>query len=112
MNPSNYSNNEIFKLTGTLPAKRIEKLLDDEPIISLLSDIEDCLSDAVSAMPGEDCFQDDIKAMTNFAKCLRGDNKEALLNIISKFTDDLSSMLSSVEYAVSEINKYSEEVTK
>ncbi len=82
---SSLSNEEYFNLRGTLPADRIEELLNDN---SNKVDLEDIPFDAIlGQLPAEDFTASVEERLHALSKKLRGDNKQEILAIIAELSD-------------------------
>lgn len=83
--PSSMTNDEAFTMYGTLPADRIEALLEIEDIdvSGAITDIQE----AACQFPAEDFLSEQMDALHDLAKKLRGDNKERLLHILQCLDD-------------------------
>lgn len=98
------TNEEEFRLTGTLSSDKIEKLLNfaglEDSVWSCISG----LSDVQSSFPSEDFLHGIERRLTELAKKLRGENKEILLGVIDDLADVISSTNSATENGVDLLN--------
>lgn len=102
---SNFTDEEVFRMTGTLPAERIEALLDHSAQLKQLTNIDGHIDDAMAQFPAEDFLSDLKQEMYELAKRLRGDNKEALTNLCAMLDDRLQTQFYATEYGTNELFK-------
>lgn len=98
---SNLSHREALNLHGSLPADRIEELIDDSETLELMQGIERDLDDVANQLPCKNFLIDEVKKLKEIAAKLSDHHKEELLlviGLIQSELDDLSrSMLIAYE---------------
>ena len=99
---SNMTNIEAFKLYGTLPADRIESILEAETQLSELQGIEGNLIDA-NSFPAEDFLAEVISDLQTLKRGMRGNNRENLDAIIEKLEDIAQCTFNASEHGRSEL---------
>lgn len=100
---SNMNNAEAYRLLGTLPADRIEALLDIEAI-----DVSGAIvhiEEARGCYPAEDVMSETLQAMRDLRCNLRGNNKALMDSIISMVEDLETELRQSAEYGADELRK-------
>jgi len=101
---NNLTNMEAFNLTGSLPADRIEALLDKERMFSEMSDVVGCLQDAKANYPDEDFLQEPIKDLVVLSKNLRSHHKDYLLRAIELLEGIQQTVHNATEYGLEQID--------
>ncbi len=79
---TNLSNNEYYKLNGSLSSDRIEALLDLDGLMEFVSGTHYYLEEAQGQFPEEDFLCGVVNKLHKLADKLRGDNKAAVLDIV------------------------------
>lgn len=105
--PSSMTNSEAFTMHGTLPADRIEGLLEMEALIgdaSIPGAITD-IQEAACQFPAEDFLSEQLDALHDLAKKLRGDNRERLLHIIECLDDVAQCIFNASEFGREHLSK-------
>ena len=102
---SNLSNEEHYRMFGTLPADRIEALLDASDKLESLDGIEAHVSEARCQFPAEDFLVPVQDRLHDLAKRLRGDNRQEVLSIIEQLDDINQCQVYATGYAVEELGK-------
>jgi molecular chaperone DnaK (HSP70) len=108
MNPILFSSmtaQEEFRMTGTLSPNRIESLLSVEGRLEALDGLSNHIEEAMSQYPAEDFLSDIESRLHEFAKKLRGQNKEALLGIIESLSDLAQTTFYAADYGRSELKE-------
>ena len=100
-----YSNQDIFRLTGTLPVARIEQLLDAEETAQSLDGIEAHISEAKGCFAAEDCLADLINDIQALAKGMRGENRKALLALAETAEERQRELAQEGEYGADELRQ-------
>jgi hypothetical protein len=103
--PSNMTNEELFRLTGTLTAARIETLLDMGAKADRLSSCADCLVEARSQYPDEDFLQAVISDIQYLASKIRGGNKDFANQCADKLLQIQQEIAQNGEYGTEQLNK-------
>lgn len=102
---SNLSNNEYYRLYGTLSPDRIEALLDKSDQLESLDGIEAHIQEACCQFPAEDFLVPVQDRLRDLAKKLRGDNRQEVLGIIEQLDDINQCQVYATGYAVEELGK-------
>lgn len=100
---SNMTASEEYRMTGTVTGERLEALLDRE-----LVDTEGAMvhiDEAKSCFMDEDFLSPSLKKLGEFAKQLRGSNREALLAIVEELEESVSSEFHNGDYGRDELEK-------
>lgn len=100
-----YSNEELFRVNGTLPANRIEALLECEDKANALENVEAHISEAKGCFVSEDCLHEIIDYMQQLAKHMRGENRTELLRIIECAESLQSELGREGEYGADELRQ-------
>ena len=103
---TNMTHAEHFRVNGTLPAERIEALLDiaaNED--QFIGNWVDTIQEARGCYVPEDFLQSRISDLHYLAKFLRGANRQSLLEIITAMEDDIREQVQSSEYGADELGK-------
>lgn len=95
---SNLTNEEYYKVHGTLSNQRIEELLDLTAETDLFG-ARVSIQEAKASVFEEDAFSRALKDLYTVAKKLRGDNKEALKDAI----DELEQVVTRCQYDAEEV---------
>lgn len=98
LNYANYSNNELFRISGTLPLDRIELLLSHGDIAERLDNVLSSTQEASNCYMQEDFLSDQLHALQSILKCLRGENKLRLDKVIEEIARDISIQVNESEY--------------
>lgn len=96
--PSNYSDKEIYNLTGTLPADRIEKLIDVGNLAEKLASAVSSAEEASGCYMPEDFLADQLNELQSILKGLRGDNRRRLSKVIEDIEQNISMQVNEGEY--------------
>ena len=103
---TNMTHAEYFRVNGTLPAERIEALLD---IASnedqFIGNWVDTIQEARGCYVPEDFLQSRITELQALAKSMRGANRQALFDIVARIEDDIREQVQSSEYGADELGK-------
>ena len=113
-NSENLSNEEVFRLTGTLPPERIESLLDVSDIANDAAGICNLIHDGkVFSNHYDEEFRHIQSALNVLKKSTRGENRkevEALIEYVESFesslNDNLDFSLDQLQQAETAIRKY------
>ena len=97
------ANSEIYRVTGTLPAERIEALLELDSVD--LSGVIVHIQEARGSFPGEDSLASIIEDLTALAKHMRGENQKELRSIIERADSLQSELARDAEYGLEELTK-------
>jgi hypothetical protein len=100
---TNLTNEEYYRLNGTLSAERIESLLN------ITANVDDSspaayIEEAMGTFPKEDFLESVIKKVRAVAKRVRGDNKDDLDQILLDLEDLQSSVNNNSDYGRSELD--------
>jgi hypothetical protein len=98
------TNKECFRLNGTLPAERIEKLIGIEEQFDKFEDVSIDIGEAIGQYPDEDCLSSIIKDLNDLCKKLRGDNRAHLQGIICDLEEKESTLIQSAEYGTEKLD--------
>lgn len=101
----NLTNEELFRLTGSLPPERIEGLLDNAAAAAGLEGIGACVAEAKTCFFAEDALSPILSQLTELAKNLRGNNKQELLGIIESLDDFAQCQFHQGDYGRDELHK-------
>lgn len=101
----NYTDKEIFRLTGALPGERLEALLERAEELENAVDIEAHISEALGQYPAEDFLQEPINRLNQLAKRLRGENRAEVTYIIEMLDDIAQCTFNAGEYGKDELHK-------
>jgi hypothetical protein len=99
------SDEEVYSLTGTLPADRIEELLDVAPLLSEAVASAPCVHEAMGQFPSEDFLQEPLDKLRDLVKRMRGDNRETLTAIIEELNTIATQQVHATEYGKEELKK-------
>lgn len=99
----NLTNQEYFRLHGTLPSDRIEELLHDPNAEIDLAGAVAKIEEGMGQFPEEDFGHDIIGRLQALAKCVRGANREELLSIIGAAEDLFQCQFYASDYGRSEL---------
>lgn len=99
----NYSNAELFKLSGTLPSDRIETLLDCESKLNLVADYKTKVQEAYYCFISEGFADNELQQLKALCKSLRGNNRSQLENIIESLENTIASEVSNAAYGRDEL---------
>lgn len=100
---SSLTDQEFFRLHGTLPPERIEPLLHDPHAQIDLAGAVGKIEEGMGQFPEEDFGHDIISRLQALAKFVRGSNREELLSIISAAEDLFQCQFNSSDYGRSEL---------
>ena len=98
LNYANYSDEELFKISGTLPPDRIELLLIHGDIVERLNNVLSSTQEASNCYMQEDFLSDQLHALQSILKCLRGENKLRLGKVLEDIERDISIQVNESEY--------------
>lgn len=98
----NLTNDEYFKLHGTLPLDRIERLLDIEFEYLNLAGIDCHVREIVNQLPDEDFLQEQLTTLRKLSGMLRGENRRLLNTAIADIEEALGAQANSTAYAMSQ----------
>jgi hypothetical protein len=104
---SNLTHEEYFHLNGALSKERTEQLITELEEAQAF-DVREYASEAQEAcagFPEEDCLQQCILDLQDFAKRLRGENKKDLLMLVEALQHMQSEIASNAEYGYSKLSK-------
>lgn len=104
MNYSNYSNEELFNLTGTLPSERIEQIINDGKLSEVIEDCKIKANEASSGFVQEDFLFSQLQQLQNISKNIRGENRKELLSVITQIEDEILKQVRQGEYGKSELD--------
>ena len=107
---TNLTNQEYYRLNGTLSAERIEDLLRFDCAIDSSSDPSAYIDEAEGCFPKEDFLEHIIKKVRAVSKRVRGENKDDLDQILIDLEDLQSSVNNDSEYGRDELRKASDEI--
>jgi hypothetical protein len=104
---ANMTHLEVYRVNGTLSTERLESLLDasEQAIDTDVSNWKATLQEARSCYLSEDFLDARISDLQALAKSLRGNNRQALFDIIATIQDDVLQAVQSSEYGADEIGK-------
>ena len=105
--PSNWTPEEVFHVTGTLPSHMIETLLERQSKVSSNS-VFATLREVSAQFPAEDFLEPVMKALRGLN--VRGDNLEKLNRILNQLGEIQDEVRGNVEYAKDEIKQLREEL--
>jgi len=106
MSYSNYTDKEIYKLTGTLPADRLEKLIDSGNLGDKLKSCKSAAEEASLCYMQEDFLTDQLSKLRGLVRNLRSKaNQKALEKIIEDIEERILEQSRSSEYVIEELNK-------
>lgn len=105
--PSNWTPEEVFHVTGTLPSHMIETLFERQSKISSNSVLA-TLREVSAQFPAEDFLEPVMKALRGLN--VRGDNLEKLNRILNQLGEIQDEVRGKVEYAKDEIKQLREEL--
>ena len=97
---SNMTHREALNLHGSLPADRIEELIDDSEELNSMRGIEHDLNTVAENLPNEDFLNDEVKKLKAISDKMRGANKESLLAVIEIIEQELDEQARAIEFAV------------
>lgn len=108
--PSNWTPEEVFHVTGTLPAHMIETLLENQASANTNNNnsVFATLREVSAQFPSEDFLEPALKLLRTLN--LRGENKvrlEDAINMLNTLQDEIRG---GVEYAMDEIKQLKEEL--
>lgn len=75
---------ENYRIKGVVPREQMVQLLDDAARLESIEDIEGDLSEAKGCYPDEDFLHMEIAELREWAKRLRGENKDDFLELIDR----------------------------
>lgn len=99
----NYTNTELFNLTGTLPSDRIESLLDCESKLNLVADYKIKAKEAYSCFIDEGFADRELEELKTLCKSLRGNNRAQLGKIIESLENTISDEVNNAAYGRDEL---------
>ena len=107
---TNHMNAEVYRITGTLSADRIEALIDlegnvDSAICSEANLSEANLSEARAGFPDEDFLATVVRSIRQLATKLRGENKSHAKGLADELEDIQSTCARAAEYGREELAK-------
>ena len=105
MSISNLTMAEHYRLFGTLSEQHVEEVLakgldDFDP-----SDVSVHINEAMCGMYSEDFLAHHINSLYEFKKRLRGQNREALQDIINEMESSAQDLFNEGDYARDELRK-------
>lgn len=101
----NMSNEEFYRVNGTLTPARIDAMFSKVDEAEAWEDLTPCIQEAKSCFIDEDFLQSTVLRLQEFAKRLRGDNRQDLLKIVEDMEHDIGQAIASAEYGASELDK-------
>jgi len=101
----NATNAEVFRVQGTLPAERIEALLDLETQANALEAVSAHIDEAKGCFVAEDCLQAHLDDLRRLLKNMRGVNRAELACIIEQIELTQTELAREGEYGASELNE-------
>ena len=107
-----FSDSEVFRMTGTLPESRIEKLLEKTANIRDLSDEARAIDDIKAGLPSEDFLFHVKERLNRLAKNLRGNNREELAGIIEVLDEIELTQSYANEFAIESLNSLEKVLTQ
>lgn len=105
INGPSFSSAELFRANGTLPADRIEALIDAETLLQGARDVSGALDDAMASYPNEDFLTDAIRRFKELAHGMKGQRKADMLAAILALEDIEKATQQSAEYGMEELKK-------
>lgn len=99
------TNEEFYRLNGTLTPARIERILDAEKQVESFEGLEAHVSEALAQLPAEDFLEPIKSRLHELSKCVRGANRTEVLAIIETLDDLAQCTFNASDYARSELNK-------
>lgn len=102
-----FTDEEVFRMTGTLPADRIEHLVDTADALRQCEDIDGNIAEAYGQFPPEDFLSDVMQALVGVCNMLKqgSASRQALNNALAMMEDQLQTQFYATEYATSELDK-------
>lgn len=94
----NYSNEELFRISGTLPPDRIELLLDHGDTMKRLNSVSSSAQEASGCYMQEDFLSDQLHNLQSLLRCLRGENRRRLIKIIEDIEHNISMQVNEGDY--------------
>ena len=96
---SNMSNAEYFKYNGTLSAERVEYLLDleDKAGNDVFKELSDECREAKPSIE-EDFLSDVVEDLQRLLKCVRGENRQLVADIIEQLEQKQTELRQAMEY--------------
>lgn len=102
---SNLTNDELYRLTGTLPSARIEALIETAELYEKITGSEAHIIEARGSYPDEGFLYHVIERLNAVAKSVRGDNRQEILSIVSALEQIDQDVTNDAEYGRDELRK-------
>lgn len=99
----NSSPEENYRYHGALPADQIEDLLDGAIRLEAFDAIDGYLTEAKGCYPAEDFLHMELTELREFAKKMRGDNKQDFLGLIERIEEARDEQNRTAEYGAEQI---------
>jgi hypothetical protein len=94
---------EEFRITGTLTAKRFEKLLDENALAQDVIDVDANIQEAMACFPAEDFMNPVRNKVHQMMARAKGSNKEALCELLEIVNDLSAEVFNSSDYGRQEL---------
>lgn len=102
---SSMTNEELYRILGTLPADRLEQLLDQSAALESARETVACIREAQERYPEEGCLTDIIGDAELLHQKLRGQNRADMDALVTRLYDLESTLQTSTEYGIFELEK-------
>lgn len=101
----NMSHAEVYRLTGTLPANRIEEIIEEADAVALLLSGRPHIGEAMGGYPAEDWADGVLSDLAEIIKKARGDNRTRLEALHETLSNLSSETARAAEQGIEELRK-------
>lgn len=107
INSSTMTNDEFYKINGTMSDERINAMLDSEGNYEEMhvGNFQRNAQEALAGMIDKDFLCDEVDYLKQFGKSMRGNNKVEFMSLVKRIEDALKQQIANSEYGKSELQK-------